>query len=85
MSRPAKTATANATERLQFEIEQHANLVQAHDTVHPDRGDCGGVGGCRLLMAEHDSEVDVIGSLTRLARLQAQVRVSVVVSRTEKP
>lgn len=49
-------------------IRRHADVVRGHDAVHPDRNDCGGVGGCNLMRAEHDAEVEVIGRLVETAR-----------------
>lgn len=37
-----------------------ATLEGEHDKQHPDRGECGGVGGCSLMMAGHDLEVAMI-------------------------
>jgi len=49
-------------------IRQHADVVRGHDAVHPDRNDCGGVGGCALMRAEHDAEVAIIAALVDRAR-----------------
>lgn len=54
----------NLTER----IRQHADIVRGHDAVHPDRNECGGVGGCGLLRAEADAEEQVIEALVHAAR-----------------
>lgn len=58
-------------EHLLETIRQHADVVVGHDAVHPDRNDCGGVGGCGLMRAEHDAEVEIIDVLIRMARSAA--------------
>lgn len=34
-------------------------LEYEHDQMHPDRGDCGGVGGCSMMFAAHDLETQM--------------------------
>jgi hypothetical protein len=38
-------------------------LEREHDEVHPDRDQCGGVGGCSLMARAHDLETLMIGEL----------------------
>lgn len=38
-----------------------------------DRNDCGGVGGCGLMRAEHDAEVEVIACLESAARQEVSL------------
>lgn len=33
-----------------------ATLEGEHDLIHPDRSDCGGVGGCSMMLAAHRLE-----------------------------
>lgn len=61
---PSVRAAENAT----GVIRQHADVVRGHDAVHPDRNECGGVGGCLLMRAEHDAETAVTDSLIYAAR-----------------
>lgn len=58
-------------EILSEAIRQHADLVVGHDAVHPDRSDCGGVGNCALMRAEHWAEVEIIDRLVEVARRKA--------------
>lgn len=57
-------AAENATQA----IKEHAEVVRGHDAVHPDRSDCGGLGNCALMRAEHDAEEAVIERLAHAAR-----------------
>jgi hypothetical protein len=34
-----------------------------HDKVHPDRSQCGGVGGCSMMLAAHRLESDMVDTL----------------------
>lgn len=34
-----------------------------HDRIHPDRNDCGGVGGCSMMRAAVDREHEMIEAL----------------------
>lgn len=34
-----------------------------HDKIHPDRSECGGVGGCTMMLAAHDLKTEMIDSL----------------------
>lgn len=38
-------------------IENH------HDEIHPDRNECGGVGGCSLMLAAAQLEQQMVGAL----------------------
>lgn len=58
----------HTAENLTDLIRQHADVVRGHDTVHPDRFGCGGVGGCALMRAEHDAEAEIVKALARAAR-----------------
>jgi hypothetical protein len=49
-------------------LRQHRDVVRGHDAVHPDRNDCGGVGGCALMRAEHDAETRIVDALVEAAR-----------------
>jgi hypothetical protein len=53
-------------------------VVRGHDAVHPDRNDCGGVGGCALMRAEVDAERVLLEVLQDLVR--AGIRVALVSS-----
>lgn len=63
----------NVREHIADVIRQHADVVRGHDAVHPNRSDCGGVGGCALMRAEHRAETEVIDVLTRAARRRVAV------------
>lgn len=62
------TEQTDRSGRLADAIRQHADVVRGHDAVHPDRADCGGVGSCGLMRAEHEAEVEIINMLVRSAR-----------------
>lgn len=55
-------------ERLTDSIRQRADVVRGHDAVHRNRSDCGGIGACALMRAEHDAETEVNEWLDRAAR-----------------
>lgn len=38
-------------------------IENVHDGIHPDRGQCGGVGACTMMAAGHDLEVRLIDAL----------------------
>lgn len=40
-----------------------AVLETEHDKMHPDRSQCGGVGGCSMMAAAHDVEVEIMDAL----------------------
>lgn len=42
-----------------------ATVEDGHDKIHPDRGDCGGVGGCMMMMAAVDLERDMMSALDK--------------------
>jgi hypothetical protein len=56
-------AEATFKENLAWRIRRHADVIRAHDAIHPDRGDCGGVGNCALMATEHDTEVEIVECL----------------------
>lgn len=62
-------------EVLNHYISNHRNVIVAHDSVHPDRALCGGVGGCALMMAEADLEREITTALERLARFGYHAQV----------
>lgn len=36
-----------------------------HDLVHPDRGDCGGIGACSMMAHAHDLKVQMFDALEK--------------------
>lgn len=44
-------------------VEEWAAVEDAHDRIHPDRDDCGGVGGCTMMRAGHDAEKKIMDAL----------------------
>ncbi|MET0415987.1 MAG: hypothetical protein ABW022_08205 [Actinoplanes sp.] len=40
-----------------------AYLEAEHDKIHPNRSDCGGVGGCTMMLAAHDLKTEMIDAL----------------------
>jgi len=59
-------------------VLDYTEIVVAHDAVHPDRDVCGGVGGCVLMMAEHEASEKVRDFLDSLARIGGDFSISVV-------
>lgn len=43
--------------------ERWANLEREHDAIHPDRNDCGGVGGCSMMLAAYEIRSEMIEAL----------------------
>ena len=44
--------------------EEWGRLENEHDKMHPDRNDCGGVGGCPMMRAAVEAEhmmIDLLG------------------------
>lgn len=60
------------------EFDQLANrwaaLENEHDRVHPDRNECGGVGGCSMMFAAVGLEHEMVDALTvwRIEREEKQ-------------
>lgn len=40
-----------------------AALENEHDRIHPDRSDCGGVGGCTMMAAAVDLKHEMVDAL----------------------
>lgn len=59
------------------DLAQYLTLLRAHDAVHPDRDECGGVGGCVLLRAECDQESVLTRYLERIASEGWSLRVDI--------
>jgi hypothetical protein len=70
------TNITNITGSINQRLRDHTNVVRAHDTVHPDRSDCGGLGGCALLRAEYDTRQELTDTLTDAARKGLAATVS---------
>lgn len=43
--------------------ERWAVIENEHDKIHPDRNDCGGVGGCTMMRAARDLMNDMESEL----------------------
>lgn len=68
----------HTAENLAEDFRQYADVVRGHDAVHPDRNDCGGVGGCALMRAEHDAQEAITDRLEHAARRGKLLRFEVV-------
>jgi hypothetical protein len=75
------TVLENQAANLTDELNQYLTLLRAHDSVHPGRNDCGGVGGCLLLRAEVDQENEITDLLTQLAGYGTAIESMVVKAR----
>lgn len=47
------------------QADEWARLEGEHDRMHPDRGQCGGVGGCPMMRAAVELQHDMIDALTK--------------------
>jgi hypothetical protein len=56
-------------------VNKTADVVRAHDAVHPERGDCGGIGNCFLMQTEHDAFEEVREQVEAIARAGFKVIV----------
>lgn len=45
--------------------DERARLENDHDKMHPDRGDCGGVGGCPMMRQAVDHEQHLVELLEK--------------------
>lgn len=43
--------------------QRWAVVEDEHDKIHPDRGECGGVGGCTMMAAAYDLMTAMEGEL----------------------
>lgn len=77
-----RTAMINQGDNLTADINNYINLYRAHSTVHPDRGECGGVGACLMLRTESEAEDGIAERLQRLALEGKRVVVTVQKSST---
>lgn len=50
--------------------ETWAVVEGEHDKLHPERGECGGIGGCTMMLAAHRLSEAMLGELEdwRLSR-----------------
>jgi hypothetical protein len=46
-------------------------IENEHDRQHPDRGECGGVGGCSMMRAAFDLQTGMIDALKAWRRMGA--------------
>lgn len=65
-------------ENTSLAVLDYVETIVAHDSIHPDRNVCGGVGGCVLMMAEHQASEVVMDFLNSLARIGGDFNISVV-------
>jgi len=65
-------------ENASLAVLDYIETLVAHDAIHPDRNVCGGVGGCTLMMAEHETSEKVRDFLDSLARIGGNFNISVV-------
>lgn len=63
MSSPRDAQTKRTSrygKRFDERADEWARLENAHDLMHPNRSDCGGVGGCPMMMAAVENEQSLI-------------------------
>jgi galactokinase len=65
-------------ENTSLAVQAYVEVVMAHDAIHPNRNVCGGVGGCVLMMAEHEASEKVRDFLDSLAHIGGDFSISVV-------
>ena len=57
-----------------------AAIEDEHDRHHPDRGDCGGVGGCSMMFAAVGLQQEMMEALTAWRRRSARLPARRVLS-----
>lgn len=67
---------AATAEHINLLLGDWTNTVRAHDLIHPDRFECGGVGGCLLMRTEHDARVAVTDAIEEATREGLTVAVT---------
>lgn len=72
------TISKNLIANTEHEIRNFLEAVQAHYAIHPDKDICGGVGGCSLLMLEHQQGQEIVLILETLARTGEDFTLNVV-------
>ena len=65
-------------ENTSLAVQAYVEVVMDHDAIHPNRNVCGGVGGCVLMMAEHEASEKVRDFLDSLAHIGGDFSISVV-------
>lgn len=76
--------TPNLVLNFEEEPNQYLTMLRAHDSIHPEREECGGVGGCRLLFNEATQEQELTERY--LPQISSSgYRLRVTVDRKEKP
>ncbi len=66
MNRPRPPVTPSASKYgTTFDVlaTKWAVIENEHDKHHPDRSQCGGVGGCTMMRAAHDLEREMMEAL----------------------
>ena len=71
------TVRSNVAANLTIDLHALADLIRAHDTVHPDRDLCGGVGRCLMMRAEASAEEDLLPRL-----VDAVIRYGLILTAT---
>ena len=71
MSRP------NIIQNYEAELNTLLDLYRGHSYVHPDRGQCGGVGRCLMMRTEVDQEQELEDYLRQIAHL-GHLRIELV-------
>ena len=71
-------STRDLEKNASLAVQDYVEVVMAHDAVHPNRDVCGGVGGCVLMMAEHEASEKVRDFLDSLAHVGGDFSISVV-------
>lgn len=63
------TDRPNVIQNYEHELNTLLDLYRAHDTVHPDKDECGGVGGCLMMRTEVVQQHQLEDYLHQIAHL----------------
>ncbi len=72
------TDEPNIVQNLQEELNTLLDLYQAHDSVHPDKDECGGVGRCLMMRTEVDQEREITETYLRQIAQKYRLRIGVL-------
>lgn len=67
----------NIVQNLEAELNTLLDLYQAHDSVHPDKNVCGGVGACLMMRTESEQEDEITETYLRQIAHRYRLRIEV--------
>ena len=75
MGEPKVNLRPNIVQNLEAELNTLLDLYRAHDSVHPDKDVCGGVGGCLMMRTEGEQEQEIKHTYLRRIAQQGHLRI----------